>query len=263
MHASPEAPESITTSEHAAVQVPTRAPSRWTDARLIQPSSAGYLYLGASSGPWRVPLALPRARRRTLLSVLHTAAAQLRRDRRVDSADVFRGLLRPPGTRTLPGQKAADPAFDAVLLARTTDPAAAEALVRSEPATRLLAHLQAAGAVTLAFAASNTRRIGDVDHDRPGIFLFNYFTADDVEANLHAWGYTAGWFREQTGLDNSTVLRPAGPAGGYSLVNHCRWDRLRDVLPALVLKPSFRAFVLRTFANHRTAPHPVLYRLDR
>ena len=78
--------------------------------------------------------------------------------------------------------------------------------------------------------------------------------------------YTAGWFQDQTGLDNSTVLRPLDPAqstGGYSLVNHCRWDRLRDVLPALVLKPSFRTFVLHTFAEHRTAPHPVLYRLDR
>lgn len=251
------------TAAEAAAQAPTRAPSRWTHARLIQPSSAGYLYLGASSGPWRVPPALPRARRRTLLSFLHTAAAQLRRDGRVHSADVFRGLLRPPGTRTLPGRKAGEPAFDAVLLVRTTDPAAAEALLRSKPVNTLLGHLQAAGAATLAFAASNTRRIRDVDHDRPGIFLFNYFIADDVEANLHAWGYTAGWFRNQTGLDNSTVLRPTGPAGGYSLVNHCRWNRLRDVLPALVLKPSFRTFVLRTFANHRTAPHPVLYRLDR
>lgn len=238
-------------------------PSRWTRARLTQPSDAGYLYLGASSGPWRVPPALPRARRRTALSLLRTAAVQLRREEQVQSADVFRGLLRPPGTRSLLGQRTSSPMFDAVLLVRTTDPATAEALSGSTPVTRLLADLEAADAATLTFTATNTRRIADVDHERPGIFLFNYFTAEDVETNLHAWEYTAGWFQDQTGLDNSTVLRPADPANGYSLVNHCRWDRLRDVLPALILKPSFRTFVLRTFAEHRTAPHPVLYRLDR
>jgi hypothetical protein len=242
------------------------APSRWTRARLVEPSSAGYVYLGASSGPWRLPPALPRARRRVLLRLMHTTAATLREDPIVERADVFRGLLRPPGTRSLRGQDAVPAAFDAVLLVQTRDTAAAAALLSAAPITTLLGDLEAADASTLAFAGCNVRRIGDVDHDRAGVFLFNYFTADDVEANLYAWGYTAGWFQDQTGLDNSTVLRPlnpAGSAGGYSLVNHCRWDRLRDVVPALVLKPSFRNFVLRTFAKHRTAPHPVLYRLAR
>lgn len=153
-----------------------------------------------------------------------------------------------------------------MLLIQTGDPASAAALLPAGLVTSLSNRLEAAGASTLAFAGSNVRRMGDVDHDRPGVFLFNYFTADDVQANLHAWSDTAGWFQDQTGLDNSTVLRPLHPAplaGGYCLVNHCRWDRLRDIVPALLLKPSFRTFVLRTFAQHRTAPHPVLYRLDQ
>ncbi len=196
---------------------------------------------------------------------MHTAAQGLRQDPRVQRADVFRGVLRPPGTRPLPGQHPPLPAFDAVLLVQTEDPAGAAALAGVDALTDLVGELEAAGAATLAFAASNARRIGDVDHDRPGVFLFNYFTADEVEANLHAWQFTAGWFQDQTGLDNSTVLRPLDPSapGSYTLVNHCRWDRLRDILPALVLKPSFRTFVLRTFAEHRTAPRPVLYRLAR
>lgn len=255
------APAPTAAAAHTA-PAPGRRPSRWSRARLIAPSGAGYVHVGASSGPWRLPPALPRARRRALLSLMHDAAQGLRQDPGVQCADVFRGVLRPPGTRSLSGQQPPLPAFDAVLLVQTEDPAGAAALARVGVLTDLVGELEAAGAVTLAFAASNARRIGDVDHDRPGVFLFNYFTADEVEANLHARQFTAGWFQDQTGLDNSTVLRPLDPSA-CTLVNHCRWDRLRDVLPALVLRPSFRTFVLRTFAEHRTAPRPVLYRLAR
>jgi len=262
-------------SDHAAVPAPSAAghaeqmqgpiTRRWTRARLVEPSGAGYVFLGASSGPWRVPPALPSTRRRFLLGMMRATALELRRHPQVERADVFRGLLRPPGTRSVPGQRAASTAFDVVLLVQTRHPDGAAALAATAGLTELVRELEAAGASTLAFPASDVRRLGDVDHDRPGVFLLNYFTADDVETNLNAWSHTAGWFQDQTRLDNSTVLRPldpAGGAGGFSVVNHCRWDRLRDVLPALVLRPSFRTFVLRTFAEHRIAPHPVLYRLE-
>ncbi|NYD24869.1 hypothetical protein [Kineococcus aurantiacus] len=241
---------------------------------MIEPSGAGYLFIGASSGPWPLPVALPRARRRALLSLLHAGAEQLRspagREAGVERADVFRAVLRPPGRGRPFARRTADRAgdagggdlLDAVLLVQTRDPSTAAARLRSDAIGDLRRRLEAAGAATVVFTGSNVRRIGDVEHDRRGIFLFNYFSAEDTEENLHAWQYTAGWFQEQTGLDNSTVLQPAGPAGGYSLINHCRWEHLRDVLPALVLEPSFRRFVLRTFADHRTAANPVLYRLD-
>jgi hypothetical protein len=38
-------------------------------------------------------------------------------------------------------------------------------------------------------------------------------------------------------------------------------DRLADVLPSLVLKRSFRDFVLAHFDANDTAPMPILYRL--
>jgi len=56
--------------------------------------------------------------------------------------------------------------------------------------------------------AHNVRRIGPVVHGSQGVFLFNYFYADRTDLNLAAWQCTAGWFRDQTGLDNSTVLLP-------------------------------------------------------
>jgi hypothetical protein len=103
--------------------------------------------------------------------------------------------------------------------------------------------------------------IAPVDHRRQGVFLFNYFSAKDVESNLFAWQYTARWFQDQPGLDNSTVLQPLGGDRAYTLVNHCRWERMRDVLPSLVFKRSFRDFVLRVFDDNAVAPRPILYRV--
>ena len=62
-------------------------------------------------------------------------------------------------------------------------------------------------------------------------------------------------------LDNSTVLLPRSVSAPVAIVNHCRWERYRDVVPALVLHPSFRRFVLRTFAANGVVPRPVLYRI--
>ena len=47
----------------------------------------------------------------------------------------------------------------------------------------------------------------------------------------------------------------------YRLINHARWDRLRDVLPSLLLKPSFRTYVLAHFRANGVAAMPILYRL--
>ena len=45
-------------------------------------------------------------------------------------------------------------------------------------------------------AASNTCRIGPVNHAVEGVFLFNYFYADSLDINLQVWNYTAGWFQD-------------------------------------------------------------------
>lgn len=72
-------------------------PGTWTKVSLIEPSTAGYVHVGARSGSWRLPIALPRARRRWILDLMQAAARGLRADPGVTRADVFEGLLRPPG----------------------------------------------------------------------------------------------------------------------------------------------------------------------
>lgn len=245
-------------------RIPERTDVRtsWTRARLIEPTASGFLHIGTSSGRWALPFALPRARRRRILAQLSDAAAALRRDARVLRADVFRGLVRPPdGNLAGHGGPAAD--FDAVLLIETRTVADASSLRADGLVARLMAELARTADRTLVFTASNVRRMGPVDHERQGVFLFNYFAADDVDTNLYAWQYTAGWFHDEAGLDNSTVLQPADLQGPYTLVNHARWERLRNVLPALLFKRSFRTFVLRVFADNRVTPNPILCRLHK
>lgn len=237
--------------------------SSWTTARLVEPTSAGFLYLGVSSGRWLVPFALPRPRRRRILALMEETAGTLRRDPRVARADVFAAVLRPPGGNAGRGGDVPEADFDAVLLIETSAVADAAAVAAEGALADLVGTLEQLAPRTLVFAGSNVRRIGPVDHDRQGVFLFNYFSAGDVDTNLDAWQYTAGWFQDETGLDNSTVLQPADPATPYTLVNHCRWDRLRDILPALVFKRSFRTFVLRVFARNGVVPRPILYKLHR
>jgi hypothetical protein len=63
-------------------------------------------------------------------------------------------------------------------------------------------------------------------------------------------------------LDNSTLLQPLrSDDSEYTLINHCRWDHLRNVLPSLIFKRSFHDYVLAHFDANDTAPMPILYGL--
>lgn len=87
-------------------------------------------------------------------------------------------------------------------------------------------------------------------------------SADDTDRAIAAWERAAGWLQAETGLDNSTLLRPvAGSKSDCSLINHCRWDGLLDVVPSLLLKPSFRSYAWKSFEENNTVSMPLLYRL--
>ena len=115
---------------------------------------------------------------------------------------------------------------------------------------------------THIITATNERHINSVDHNKQSVFLFNYFFADSLQQNLSVWEYTAGWFQKETGLDNSTVLLPTDKQQSkYTIINHCRWDKLTDILPSLIFKKSFHSYVLDNFYANNVAPMPVLYKI--
>lgn len=233
--------------------------------RLEEPDARGYVLL-AGEIDRRLPFAYfieSRAKKR-LIADLKRLLDRLRTDERVEDAALFKAALIPPGRgaylRSRPDAHVAR--FDVALIVRTESPAAAADLVGAEAFRLIEDTMRAAARHIYRMVGENLRRIGDVDHTRDGIFLINYFLAAEEAQNLAVWEYTAGWFQDQTGLDNSELLRPLRQEGAnYTIINHCRWDGATDIVPSLLFKPSFRSYVLKHFEANRTAAIPVLYRL--
>jgi hypothetical protein len=236
---------------------------RFPEAKLVEPASSGYLLVAAEVDRRLMFLPNSRAKRR-LLQRVNRLLSILEADERVLEAVAFDGLLTPARRGELLKHRPGVPVarFDLAVLIETTSPAAAAGLERQEPWGELVRTIRAAARRSYRLRAHNVRRMGPVDHRRRGVFLFNYFYADRTDLNLAAWQYTAGWFADQTGLDNSTVLLPDDTSEPrYRLVNHARWDRLRDILPSLIFKRSFHTYVLEHFRVNGIAAMPVLYRL--
>ncbi|MEV4416430.1 hypothetical protein [Catellatospora sp. NPDC049609] len=228
-------------------------------ARLLKPTGDGFLLLAAQVGTWRGPL--PSA-----VSPLAAKAREQARRLEALEVDVFQAVLRPPGEGDgLLAARGISPArYDLVVLARTDSPQTALRLRESRAYLELAATVRAASRRTHETVAANAARLGDVDHGEDHAFLFNYFYADDPETLLKVWEYTAGWFQAKTALPNSALMRPlAGEPAEYGIINHASWPSLRTFLPSLLLRPTFRSFVLANFKANGVAAQPIIYRRVR
>lgn len=238
--------------------------SRFPRVKLAEPLPSGFVHVAAEVDA-RPPI-LPSSReKRRLLARCKERCRQLEEDPDVLSAVAFDALVAPPGRgeflKRRPG-KVHVARFDLAILIETTSPGAADALRTSPVYAGMERTIREAASFTHVITATNPKSMGPVDHARQGIFLFNHFFADDTAQNLAVWEYTAGWFQQETGLDNSTVLLPRdGEGSEYNIMNHCRWDRLRDVMPSLLFKRSFRDYVLANFEANNVAAMPILYRM--
>jgi hypothetical protein len=247
------------------MSAPKLVDERWTfpPVTLVPPSRSRYLHLAAQIDS-RPPFLPSSAKKHGVLERCRVACERLRLQPGVLDARVFDAIFVPPGHSELLRERAGaihDARYDLVVLVECGERAVG--VVRAGATWCALEHGLRHNASSVHFMeATNVRRIGAVDHERSGVFLFHYFVADSVEQNLKIWNHTAGWFQAETGLDNSTVLLPLGrDKSKYSLVNHCRWDSLGAILPSLVFKRSFREYVLESFRASNIAAMPVLYRL--
>jgi hypothetical protein len=238
---------------------------KFPEVSLMEPAQSGYLMLAAEVDH-RPPIGffVTSGRKKRLLSALKTLAQTLADTDDVLDATVFKALIIPPGRgaflKKRPDVKVAR--FDVVMLVEFKSIEAARNYQDTPEWAALLAETKENSHHFMSVAASNTRRIGPVNHAVNGVFLFNYFYADSLDINLQVWNYTAGWFQDQTGLDNSTVLLPLEATKvPYTIINHCRWDGLRNILPALLFNRSFKPFVLDNFEQNNTAAIPILYQL--
>lgn len=239
--------------------------NQFPEVSLMAPTQSGYLLLAAEVDH-RPPIGFfIQSRHKTrLIQSFKTLAQTLRGNDDVLDASVFKALIIPPGRgaflKERPDVEIAR--FDVVMLVEFKSLETAGRYSDTPEWKKVLTGAKKTARKVLSLTSSNTRRIGPVDHSVNGVFLFNYFYADSLDINLKVWNYTAGWFEDQTGLDNSTVLLPEDTTDvPYTIINHCRWDRLRDILPALLFNKSFRPFVLENFKANNTAAIPILYQL--
>ena len=234
---------------------------------LKKPNALGYIVITAEV---ELPsMFLPNSsNKQQLLAELKMLCRKLRgSSEAIYRADIFDAFIIPPGTaagKKLIKEKSYnvhEAKFDTVILIECAS--AKEALVvRRTAALEAIVNLARLRSTFMEVAVyKNPKRIDEVSKDTDGIFLFNYFYSEDTQTLLDVWEYTAGWWTKNANLTNSTLLQPVLAGSSYNLVNHCRWDRLMDVLPSLIFKPDLKRFVLRNFTENNVVAMPILYRL--
>jgi hypothetical protein len=229
-----------------------------------EPSPTGYLHLAAriAGTIGRTPLPRRSAHTRRLITRLKTLADDLTLRSEVTKATVYRAVLLPPPASAARRLAPVRADYDVAVLIETADDDASAAIQKSSGYETLRTTLEGSsrGSV-LEMRARCVRLIADVDKDRPGLFLFNYFVAHNPGVALAVWEHTAAWYAAKTGLDNSTLLQPVGDSP-YVFVNHARWDRsLVSFAAAQFAKPSFRTEILRRLHTNQMAAMPILYQL--
>ena len=243
---------------------------KYPRASLIEPSTSGYIHLAAEvsprSGP--LPVVASRCEKTELLGRLVELASRLERLDAAERTAVFEAVAIPPTPRfgSYLRERAGSirPArFDVAVLIETGSPEAALRVQENSEYLDLVGALEAEARDMHVTLARNAKRIGDVDHTRDGLFLFNYFVAEDADVMLELWDYLAGWYEQETGLDNSVLLVPLeGQESNYVAINHARWDvGLPRFLFMQLSKQSFRDYVLANMEANRVGAMPILYRL--
>ena len=233
---------------------------------LIAPNHSFYLLIAAEIDRSAFPFFLRTSdRKKSLIENARRWCQLLKNEEAVVSADVFKATLIPPGKGKLLKErfgKARLPKYDFVILIELYTAEKLNETLATDDYRRIEAYIRENSTSVHIITATNVKRIGDVNHEKPGVFLFNYFYADDVTQNIAVWEYTAGWFQQETRLDNSTVLLPCdSKSSRYKIINHCRWNSMWNILPSLIFKKSFRNYVLDNFYANKVAAMPILYKL--
>jgi hypothetical protein len=244
------------------------ADPKYAPVDLMEPSPHGFIHVAAAVRPGRLPLVLPSRDRSRLLAALNELARQLAGLDAVDRATVFRAIVMPPTARQSAylqerGDALHPPNFDVVVLVETGSPAIIDEVRGASQYQALVDALRHEANDVRVIAMRNVKRVADVDRSRKGLYLFNYFAAEDVQVGLALWDYLAGWYAVETGLANSMVLAPLdGQRSDYSFINFARWDeRLPRFLWQQLSTKSFRTYVLANLEANRVGSMPVLYRL--
>ena len=243
---------------------------------IKQPRTSGYIHLAVEIERPH-PLKKPSQKKQAIIAQVKEMAGNLADQPGVKRADVFNAFIIPSEPEKICEEQKREhnydfhiARFDLVVLVECDDVGAAKTIRDSEAFQEIKQLFDEESDHTHCIVAKNPICIDDVDKTRDGVFLFNYFYADGVKNNepdAHAvmtgvWEYTAGWWTAKANLTNSTPMQPVkGETTVYAIINHCRWDRLLDMLPSLIFRPTLKTFVVANFTANRIVAMPIMYRL--
>lgn len=238
---------------------------KYAAVKLNEPTTLGYIHIAAEVYPRALPF-LPNGREKSeLLTRLKQLARPLSQLDAVERVTVFDAIaFAPPSTYVKEQGDAVHAAhFDIVVLIETTEPSVIHDVQTTPAYQALVDALRSKARHMHIITARNAKRIDDVDRTGKGLFLFNYFVADNAQVALHLWDYLADWYAVETGLDNSILLVPLeGEPSDYLMINYAHWDEsLLRFLWRQLSKKSFRNYMLANLEANRVGAMPVLYRL--
>lgn len=239
---------------------------------IMPPNKFGYILLAAEI---ERPFLLKRDSRgkKELINKLKGICKELiNQSENIRRADIFSAIIIPPGSGE--GRKVIEEnklevhiaRFDLVVLIECNGVDNIEQFEELIEFKNIEKFMRSGSDFFYKTFAKNSNRIAEVDKDKKGVFLFNYFYAENTQTILDVWEYTAGWWTANANLSNSTPLMPLNNGSEYSLINHCKWDRLIDVMPTLILgrigiRAGLNKFVLKNFTENNIVAMPILYKL--
>jgi hypothetical protein len=242
--------------------------------RLEPPNPYGYVFVLAEVDPASVAAGVDEVeevraspdrdslsrRRATLHTQIRSLTIPLRALREVRSVAVFEAILFGPSIAAARSTGAEQARYDSLILIETASPAAAQSLLAGPDLDDLLVLIGNSSTVLKVFPVRNIKKIKDVDRDRGGVFLFNFFSADDTGNLLNAWDRTAQWWSSETAMRNSELMVPLqAQVSEYAMINNARWDDVGPAVKAL-RRPVDQEFVGFDVELTGVTTMPSLYR---
>ncbi|CAM1374213.1 hypothetical protein [Tenacibaculum xiamenense] len=231
---------------------------------LVETTTSQYLHIAAEIDKTSFPFFLGKSScKKSVLKFCKEQAENIEKKAGVINCSIFSAIIIPPGRGKYVQENISKThlaKFDVVILIEIDSTEHVEELLKSKVYQELISKIKSKSSYLHIVKASNVRQIGPVNHSKQGIFLFNYFYAQNTSQNLLVWEYTAGWFEKETKLNNSTLLLP-GDNSKYTIINHCRWDSLWNIIPHLIFKKTFKTYVLDNFYANKVGAQPILYKL--
>jgi hypothetical protein len=233
---------------------------------LVKSSTSSYIHIAAEIDKKLTPIFITTSsRKKKLIAQCKNWCKQLEKISGVIEINLFKATLIPPGRGEYVKENSSElhiAKYDFVILIEVHSEKVCDELQNNDIYKNMLERIKTVASYTNIMSAYNIRRINNVNHKKQGVFLFNYFSAKNRQQNLRVWEYTAGWFEKETELDNSTLLYPLEEKNAnYSVINHCRWNKYSDILPAIIFKKTFKKYVLDNFYANNVGAQPILYKL--